>query len=109
MSTADDLYPNDDVLNALEQWPSTDCDGALRFMASQWITEYGTVRDTLTDAERELVGDETCLRFATGGWSGNEELVTALQTNALVWAFTWRLSACGGSHIFATGVTDDPR
>ena len=43
---------------------------------------------------------ERYLRLSTGGWSGNEELVAALNTNRMVRVLSWRLSARGGLHIY---------
>lgn len=38
--------------------------------------------------------------FKTGGWSGNESLIDALQHNVLFWSFCWEMSAKGGVHVF---------
>jgi hypothetical protein len=39
-------------------------------------------------------------RFATGGWSGNEDIIEALDRNFLVLGMCWVLSARGGLHIY---------
>ncbi|HWO88896.1 MAG TPA: hypothetical protein VNL98_07075 [Gemmatimonadales bacterium] len=54
--------------------------------------------------ERALVadhGDREYVRFATGGWSGNEAIIAALQRNLMVMAMCWRVSTRGGLHIYA--------
>ena len=43
-------------------------------------------------------------RLATGGWSGNEEIISALMGNLQFWYFYWTLSMKGGLFIF--GHTD---
>lgn len=43
---------------------------------------------------------DTYYRFATGGWSGNESLVNALQQNLLFWGMCWEMSKKGGVHVF---------
>ncbi len=35
----------------------------------------------------------------TGGWSGNESIVSALQNNVIFWAMFWEKSVCGG-HLY---------
>ncbi len=37
---------------------------------------------------------------ATGGWSGNEDIIMALQENYVVWGITWQLSERGGRYVF---------
>lgn len=37
---------------------------------------------------------------STGGWSGNEEIIAAMQDNFLFWAMCWRQSRRGGHHTF---------
>ena len=101
-------YPTDNALARLEHWPlvrgtmHTDINAALDYARALW-SEYGRAGEDLRPSERELVhADDTerFLRLATGGWSGNESIVAALNANHLLRAFTWRLSACGGLHIY---------
>lgn len=49
--------------------------------------------------EQKISYPSSFLRFATGGWSGNEDMMHALTENYPVMA-CWRLSARGGLHIF---------
>lgn len=39
-------------------------------------------------------------RLATGGWSGNEEIIHALKQNNLFWMTCWNSSHRGGLHKF---------
>lgn len=36
----------------------------------------------------------------TGGWSGNEDIICAMQENYLLWALTWQSTRTGGHYIF---------
>lgn len=95
-------YPTDEELGRLEHWPPYDVAGALDFAASLWHWPDLAARE-LTAGEASVVRaepGERYLRLATGGWSGNEEIVAALKTNMILRSLSWRLSAAGGLHIF---------
>ena len=47
-------------------------------------------------------GDKLRYEFCTGGWSGNESLINALQDNAVFWLRWWQLSERGGRYVFET-------
>lgn len=96
----DDGYPTDATLAVLEAWP--DANGALQFMRAAWHWPEA-VRDDLSAHEGQVVHaepEDRYLRFATGGWSGNDSLIAALRQNHMAWALTWCLTARGGLHIF---------
>lgn len=38
--------------------------------------------------------------FATGGWSGNEDLIAALEDNEVFWLMSWEASFRGGLYHF---------
>lgn len=38
--------------------------------------------------------------FRTGGWSGNESLIHAMQENWIFWSFCWEMSKRGGLYVF---------
>jgi len=42
----------------------------------------------------------TRLYLATGGWSGNEDIIKALQENLLFWSMCWYKSMRGGAFWF---------
>ena len=95
-------YPTEDELDAIrnaEGWKPTlalaiavwDADG----VTFNLRPEEQALADALT--MRDVPGKY--VRFATGGWSGNEDIVAALDRN--VWAgMSWVLSAAGGLHIY---------
>jgi hypothetical protein len=85
---SDDNYPSAEELLKVREWPYTDTAGALAFVASIWTYSNQTWRE----------GDMA--HFATGGWSGNEDLIHAMQENAMLWALTWQSSERGGKHVF---------
>lgn len=95
-------YPTAATLRALRRWPSPDPSGVLDFLAAAWhYPDFGVSRKLRPCEARVLHAKrgERFLRLATGGWSGNEDLIAAFEKNQNYF-FTWRLSACGGLHIF---------
>ena len=96
-----DGYPSDSALNQLSaiEKPAD----ALNFALELWNLDFGSVREALQPHELTILHankDERFVRFATGGWSGNESIISALRRTPLTWPLTWRLSARGGLHIF---------
>lgn len=78
-------YPTDETIRKLERWeyPFHGIVSVLEII----FQDYGNV--SLED--RQLI-------LATGGWSGCEEAVCALDNNMLFHAFCWQMSKRGGYH-----------
>lgn len=57
------------------------------------INQHGTFRSTDLLKEKEVY-------IATGGWSGNEEIISALHDNLLFWGICWQKSERGGAYWF---------
>ena len=41
-----------------------------------------------------------CFNLRTGGWSGNEAIIQAMQENRIFWAMCWQESRRGGHYKF---------
>lgn len=98
-----DGYPTDDTLEAIEKWSYQDLAGCLDFCRAAWHWGEDWANENVSPAEREvLMADEgdRFARFATGGWSGNESIMSALKGNHMIRALAWRFSSRGGLHIF---------
>jgi hypothetical protein len=87
-----DGYPTDETLDAIKKWPCDDFKSLMAFCKTAWRWEdyFNTVQ-----VENELV-----CTVHTGGWSGNESIVIALQDNMMFWALCWQQSKRGGHYIF---------
>lgn len=82
-------YPSDEDLRRIARWPYADFEGLLDFIESLWnYAEWGFRR------RRDFI------LLSTGGWSGNEEILSALRDNTLCWTFYWVSSRRGGHHVF---------
>lgn len=84
--TARDAYPGDDDLARLRVWDMADPMGWLAYARTLWwAPERGWPSEDFSGA----------VHVSTGGWSGNEEIVTAMQANALWGACFLRYTAGG--------------
>lgn len=85
-------YPNDDELNYIEKFGWTgqvpNYHKLFDYITPQWEV-YGTIKKT---------GNKYYL--ATGGWSGNEDIIGALKKNHIFWGTCWQMSQRGGAYTF---------
>jgi len=96
-------YPSDedlDEIRKVEGWKEV-----LDLAIKAW--DEGGVTFQLRPEEQALADAQALwpeerrkyVRFATGGWSGNEDIMQALNQNA--WArMKWEFSASGGLHVY---------
>lgn len=84
----EDEYPTEDTLQRIANWSWTDFEALLEYVTA-CVDGYGR-------AWKE--NDE--FRIATGGWSGNESIIDALQKNTVFWAMYWNSSHRGGLYTF---------
>jgi len=80
-------------LDRIRTW-SGDWPGLLAFMESIW-PEYGAVHHKRGRR----------WHFATGGWSGCEEIIGAFYANSLANAVLWESTSRGGRHVLKEPAT----
>lgn len=82
-------YPSEAEIERIKNWPGEDGVGLLEFVASIWAyEEYGWKRHGRR------------FWFHTLGWSGNEEIIDALQDNFIFWSLSWLWTRRGGHYCF---------
>ncbi|MBE3139037.1 MAG: hypothetical protein IMZ53_00475 [Thermoplasmata archaeon] len=86
----DDGYPTEEELNTLEYMESFN-------LTFEEIVDY--IKDVWSDYGK-LEFDGKTLILCTGGWSGNEDIISSLRQNSGFWAQYWRSSERGGKHTF---------
>jgi hypothetical protein len=99
-----DPYPTEAALTRIRDWKIETLEGGWAladFVESLWWPNYGTNPKQPPGGWRgwHRTGDHG-LSISTGGWSGNEELVGAMQANTMFWtlyAESWRV---GGHYTF---------
>jgi len=86
-----DGYPTDKELATIKDWDvlKSNVSGLLDFIEARW-------RWSDTYMKRE--GDKVELH--TGGWSGNEDIIGALEGNHTFWLTCWMKSERGGHYWF---------
>ena len=96
----DDGYPTEVALELIEKWHYTDSKGWLEFIKSiWWAADWGWTEGEEPHEWRE---GSKCYRYhiSTGGWSGNESIIRAMQKNDFHWYLIWVQSRRGGHYIF---------
>lgn len=95
-----ELYPSEASISYIRQFTMKGMDSVhewFYFIESLWkYRDYGFRRDKVYTSS----GPMTKITLVTGGWSGNEELISAMQKNYLLWGLTWQSSHKGGVHEF---------
>lgn len=82
-----DGYPADEELKAIREWDKHDPRGWLEYCQGiWWAADWGW-----PEVEGEV---------STGGWSGNEDIIDAMQDNAMLWLQTWESTRRGGHYTF---------
>lgn len=84
----DNGYPTEDELKRIREWPANDLTGLFDYLRDLWA--YPTY----------FKGDGPRYEISTGGWSGNESLIDALQENRAAWLLSWQSSERGGHFVF---------
>lgn len=81
-------YPSEQELDAIKVWDYKDMRSCFDFIQSIWAyPEYAWI-------------EEDKLHLATGGWSGNEDIIWAMKENPMLWLMTWESSHRGGKYVF---------
>ena len=87
-------YPDEASLKEIEKWdiPKNGVKGLLDL-----------IEENTNWADRQIsITGKKVLRFEfhTGGWSGNEDVISALRRNILFWPLFWEKSTRGGHYYF---------
>ena len=99
-----DGYPTEAALQALRDWPVTDAPAAIEWAAEMFNTMMGRAWK-VEPGEPENESGHLEWHFATGGWSGCEDVIAALHKtgNGVLWMALWVSSRRGGKFVFTAG------
>lgn len=98
-------YPTDDTLRTLRELPHARGFGALmRFVKRAWryhdMVEPSLSATAWARSPQSACGDDEWWSVSTGGWSGNESIIAALEANQVFWTMCWFGSRRGGHYVF---------
>jgi hypothetical protein len=96
----DDGYPTQAALDIVQTWHWMDARGWFEFIKSIWnLSSWGWHESTV---ENDYNPDKVMRQYdiSTGGWSGNEAIIEAMQANGWMWHLNWVQSRRGGHYIF---------
>ena len=100
----DNGYPSDAELETIKTWPiarEEDVTAALAYVQERWIwpPPYFTRESRRF---REWKSGPLVRRYlvSTGGWSGHESLLAAMEENWMLWTMTWYSVRRGGHYEF---------
>ena len=96
----DDGYPTEAALEIIKIWHWNDIKGWFDFINSLWHFKNWGWREGLTTDDLNKDMEVYTYEISTGGWSGNESLIYAMQENSMLWHITWVQSRRGGHYIF---------
>ena len=92
-------YPTEEELEKIEKWDYQDLLGLAKFIQSIWW--MGEDMATLSEEKINEYGTKyRMFKLVTGGWSGNEDILCALNKNQFVNMLAWQSSFRGGLHIY---------
>ncbi len=89
-----DIYPTEEELSKIRDWDIVEngIEGLIEFIQARWeFANYDMGYFQWNGMELEL---------HTGGWSGNESIIDALESNRLFWMMYWQKSERGGHFYF---------
>jgi len=96
----EDGYPTDSALEIVELWPWQDPVGWFEFIKTIWWSPEWGWKEKEEDHDWDTGKFVHKYYLSTGGWSGNESIIQAMQNNKLLWSFNWAESRKGGHYIF---------
>ena len=90
-------YPEEHELNTIRNWPLESHADAMKLVG--YIRERWQYADYFYFQMYERPKGWN-VQISTAGWSGNESIIEALQSNPVFWGLYWRMSRAGGHYTF---------
>ena len=82
-------YPTRYAIRRIRTWP----------YEKGWVALMDYVKARWWTPEWGWTQEGRFYRFSTGGWSGNESLVGAMEGNRMFWSLCWESSRRGGHYV----------
>lgn len=89
-----DGYPTEIELDTIRMWAYNDLHGLMEYIKPRWqYAESGY----WTEQSGEY-------HLSTAGWSGNEDIIAAMQDNRAWWMMYWQSTTRGGHYVFREAI-----
>ena len=89
-----DNYPDKKSLKEIEKWDIIE-------QGVQGLLDLVEENTNVPDWSFSITGKKVLhFEYHTGGWSGNEDVISALERNPLFFALYWKKSVRGGNYYF---------
>jgi hypothetical protein len=103
-----DGYPTPEELESIKSWPSgygpTGSNAhrdLMSYIEERWRwADAGYWTEDVAECSGNLDLDGKTYSISTGGWSGNESIIAAMQGNHMFWMTCWWSSRHGGHYEF---------
>lgn len=89
------LYPTNSQLNKVKKWKINSKEDLIQILDYVEKLHYYSKWGFHVSGKNIIK-----IEFHTGGWSGNESLIEALQDNFIFWTAGWEKSTKGGHYWF---------
>lgn len=96
-------YPTEDELEVIKTWEG-DYNELMRYVEKLWA--YPEYFNSKRSEDEQTDAPQMWWWVSTGGWSGNEELIGALQSNQMFWLLHWVSSRRGGHYEFEVRIRE---
>lgn len=93
-------YPTEAAQEIIRLWHWSDPRGWFVFINDLWEFRLSAWSEGTQPSERDKNEWVYLYKISTGGWSGNESLIRAMQSNDMLWHTSWVQSRRGGHYIF---------
>lgn len=101
-------YPTNKELKTIEKWTLEQ--GYIELMEYikelWWMPDWGWKEEDVYAEYKPTKVLHRQYKLSTGGWSGNEEIITAMQNNTFFWVMCWEQSQRGGYHVFDVSILE---
>jgi hypothetical protein len=92
----EDGYPTEDALEEIRNWDPMDPFGLMDYVYDLWWAADWGWEETV-DRDRP---ENHYFHISTGGWSGNEDIISAMEHNFIFWVQAFRMLRAGGHYVF---------
>ena len=96
-----DGYPTDECLEYIKNYDCTDIEDFLEGLKLIWAySDWGFKLTKVYKSNGWQHRKQRTLQLHTAGWSGNESIINALQSNFIFWSMYWWKTYRGGHYYF---------